>query len=462
MPGSTRRQGQLDPTSARIGACTFALASERCRQASPRGPPPMQRMESSVVSEGSGEPSLWRSVVEHRRRIVKSLLGLALLGVAAWMFRRNVVLIVSTEAVVMSDLVSVSAPIDGFLTYQDVDIGVAFSANRQLAKIENPLVDEAPVAALRAQRDSLQAEVATLRDGIAQMESMGTKLDARGRAYQVQRGVQLELQISQTEARLEAERARLVASKSQAERSQTLALDGLTSDQSLEEARRDEQIAVRTLEATQREIDGLRAAATGLRQGFNLADFSGMDRSYSSQRSDDVRLRVTDWHRQLAERTARLPVVEAELTTLQQQVERLQSASVALPQRGRIWSIESGDAVFVTRGTSLLKVLDCSRIRALAYVSERNYDRIAVGQSATVRLSGSKRAYPARVELRLGSPDARLSAAAAASVPIELRDRFAVMVGSTALKRDLSEACETGQNAEVVFEPAGHDGSAER
>src|SRR4249920_710124 len=48
-------------------------------------------------------------------RLLRSAVGIMLLGAAAWSIRKHVFLNVSTEAVITADLVSIATPIDGFV-----------------------------------------------------------------------------------------------------------------------------------------------------------------------------------------------------------------------------------------------------------------------------------------------------------------------------------------------------------
>jgi hypothetical protein len=109
--------------------------------------------------------------------------------------------------------------------------------------------------------------------------------------------------------------------------------------------------------------------------------------------------------------------------------------------------------VFVPRGAPIARLVDCSSLRVLAYVSAYKYNRIAVGDRAAIEVLPGRRRYAGTVAFRLGSSDLLLSVGTAVTIPANQRERFAIVVSSSEMAADLGDRCEIGQNAEVTFYP---------
>jgi len=232
---------------------------------------------------------------------------------------------------------------------------------------------------------------------------------------------------------------------------QLLAKEGLAAAQVEEDARRDLMVADKTLIGAHSQLDNLKATKESLKEGITLVDFSSTDRTYSSQRVDEVRLRLAQLSGDLAVKKAERAAVTAQLNAEQDYVASQSENRIRVAQRSRVWKLQAASGEFVSRGQPLFQLVDCTRPKVVAYLNERNYDRVRVGDPVTMRLAGRSDHFRGRVDLLLGGPDNLLGSERAMSLAPELRERFAVAISSPALTAELSSSCETGQNAEVEF-----------
>lgn len=83
-------------------------------------------------------------------RILKTSLGLILVGAATYYGHRAVFLTVSTEAVVTTEPLQIAAPIDGYFETM-LDPGQVLEKEAMLGKLVNPLADDTSVVELSAQ-----------------------------------------------------------------------------------------------------------------------------------------------------------------------------------------------------------------------------------------------------------------------------------------------------------------------
>jgi multidrug resistance efflux pump len=390
-----------------------------------------------------------------RARLQKSLIGLGLLAFAAWQFRRHAVLTISDQAVVSRDFIELAAPIEGFVRHDQMTEGRIFEADELVGSINDPLVDKSVATELRARLESLDGDIAALGAVIEQLGTLEGQFNSRSRSYRLRRETQTRLLLAQSEARIEAERARSRESAVRVARVEALAKAGLAPTQTVDEAKRDATVADKTLLMAERELDGLKNTLSGLEQGFtSLGDITPMDKPYSSQRGDDIALQLTRLRGELAEKRVQRPALAKQLETQQEQIDLLTSARLTAPSRARLWSVSAASGAFVPRGTSIAKLVDCRRLRIIAFLGEGGYDHVQTGDAAEIRVASTGQRYRGRVEMTLGSNDVRLPAQSAASIPPD-QYRYGVVVSSAEMAAATEKSCETGQNVEVTFMTSG-------
>jgi len=378
-----------------------------------------------------------------RARIVKSIAGALLLSLGVRYLWRNLYDVTSSYAVVSADSFSVASPIDGFVTYSNTAIGTIFASGQTLLQVDNTLVDKTQVAELEAQVVALDGEIEALRSIIGKLEGLGGQFSRRNRVYEERRGEQLAVLVSRAEAQVDADQAKYNEAQTRRSRAAKLAAAGVEPLQKSEEAERDVVVAERTLAASRYELDNLKMTMQSLRLGVSVSEFSSMDRAYSSQRVDDVNLQLTRLKGELAAKTASRAGATEELATRRTQLGKLSTAALKLDRRTRLKSVSSATGVFMTKGAALLTLIDCSRLYVKAYLTERQYARVRVGDAAEIRLRGADASYPGRIELLAGPLEVPPPATNALGLS-------AIVISSPALNSARADRCEPGQEAEVT------------
>lgn len=398
--------------------------------------------------------TLARAWSKYRPRLFRSAVGVALLFWAANVVRKHVIMAVSLDAVVTTDTVDVTAPIEGIVRRGPVKPGSLLDEGAELASVTNQLVDASPHNETRARLAALEGDVQSIEWLIAQLERINQSLAARGVKFQAQRSRQLELLAGELQANVSASQARLREAEARAARVQAMNREGVATLQAVEEAERDRAVAKESEAAAASQLDNARATLDALKDGLSLSDFSTADKSYSGQRQDEVLVALTRLRAEVNTKKTLRDALAAQLKTQVAQYERESSARVVTQHRSRLLSVDVGDGVYVTRGTKLGRLADCSRLRVMVYVNERSYNRLRVGDVATIEVGLDDAAFTGRVELLLGPPELRVSAQAAAGLSSDLRDRYAVLVESSDLTQALSGSCNVGQSAKVTFAPS--------
>ena len=409
--------------------------------------------EREPVRLPAGSLSAW--FVRERGRLVRTAIGVAFLMAAAVLVNRYLIRTMSSEASVSPTFISVAAPIDGYVEHGVESVGTVVEAGATIAVIKNPLVNRGPAAALAARVRSLAGDIEALGSVIEALDSLREGFANRGGAYQRQRLHQLDIMIAEAETRIEADQARERASASRLDRVQALRKAGLAPLQTEEEAKRDVTVAEQTLVASHRQLDNLKATSDSLKQGVMIGEFSTSDRSYSSQRVDEVKLRLSQIKGDVAVKKAELAAANEQLAVEEKTLALVSENQVKVAQRSRVWKIQAASGEYVSRGQALFQLIDCTRPHLIAYLNERNYNRVRVGDTVTIRLAGRSNRFAGKVELLLGGPENLLGPERAISLSPDLRERFGVAISSPELSAAAGPACEAGQNAAVEFMPRG-------
>jgi multidrug resistance efflux pump len=287
---------------------------------------------------------------------------------------------------------------------------------------------------------------------VVEYEQMGSAFLRRGNEFQQTRIKQLEIELTAAETRLQGNEARAQEAKSRLHRAETLGAENLASSQELEQSQRDNTVAQAELAAGERELENAREILSSQRRGLSLSDYSTNDKPYSAQRHDELEISLTRLREELAQAHSERAALTTQLAIQQERVDQLTKFSVAARQRSQLLSWSAGDGMYVIRGTPLLRLTDCTHVRVVAYVSERVYNRLRVGDAAEIQVGSDRKIYPGKVEVLLGPPEQRIPLSSSLNLPPELRERYAISILSSALGE--REQCDSGQSAEVKLQPA--------
>ncbi|HVY29593.1 MAG TPA: HlyD family efflux transporter periplasmic adaptor subunit [Polyangiaceae bacterium] len=403
-------------------------------------------INGDTFKEQARSEGLLQLAARNRIRLLKSGAGAALFSLGVWFGYQELVLTKSWDATVSSQFSDISASIDGYVELHVKGKGEAVDANHPLLAIDNPLLDRREAIELETKLAALDGEIAAANAAVDRLTRLSTQFEARGRSYLRQRSEQLELALSQSQARLDIQQARLTAAQAQLQRVEGLAKEGVASVQQVEDARRDASVAESMLTDATMTIELQRTSLSASKSGVTIGDYSSVDRSYSNQRADEVSLSLAQLSAQLAEKQTHRAALASGLADLNRQLDLQQHRDAAAPARSRVWAMLASNKQWVTRGQTLLRVMDCTRMHVLAYLSRRKFDSVRVGQAAQIELIATGRKFNGHVTLTMGKlPGPGLIE------PLAATENYAVLVESNELAVSLREACDTGQRAEVTF-----------
>jgi biotin carboxyl carrier protein len=378
------------------------------------------------------------------RRLAKGLFGVGVLGVGGWTMVDTYVGSEGAPAVINSEVLSVRAPRDGYVSLKAAKLGSMVRGGDEIGEL------------LPAGSDvdrTTKSNVATLNTQIASMEALVQTLREQTNAYHDARVKQLELEVLQSEGKVEAAKAEEKSKAAIRDRQEKLLAGGFTVKATLEAAREASNRAELEREAAEKEVETRKLELAAARQGTFVGDGYN-DSFYSRQRADEIALRLIDLKADLSRQQARLNALKDDETGTAANAE----GGVALHATGtgRIWTIAVNQGQFVRRGDTLLNIADCGRLFADASGAKREYAEVRRGEAASFHLDGQGSAWAGIVSWAGAAGQGILAEsrhlAFRAQTPEDARYSFMVTLDDTP---DLHRSCPVGAAGRVTFGGGG-------
>ena len=399
---------------------------------------------STPVGKGaSGSGRRWLG------RIVKTLIGIAVIVVVGVMPAQRLLQVSSVEAVLNAPLVTVRAPISSVVG----DVAGDLRAGRQvppkfpMVTINNSRADISRVVTYSDRLESLQYDQSSKAARLEAYRELESELQARVDTFTQNRILQLDARLEQAQARIEGAGAAFENAKAVRERASELRNKGITSLADLEAAQRDAVIAEQTVRQLRAERDELKIELAALNQGTFLGDDYN-DRPQSAQRLDEVRSTIASLSADLKAGDVQIDWAKKTLNEEKRRYGVESKAQLGSPIAGSIWQVLVATGENVEAGEPLFNVLDCSKLLATAVVSEAVYNSLVKGTPAAFRFREG--GDPLKGEVILLSGMATASSSLAITPAALTREAYRVTV-SLDNPYASQGVCAIGRTGRVVF-----------
>jgi len=386
-------------------------------------------------------------------RLFRLLLGLGLVAVAAWYGYLYLFNKVSIAGVVDAPLITLVSQIDGQVAGDMVGQGAAVKAGQPVATIVDDRVDNRTLMSLGRSLDAARSRLPALSENIAKLTAMKADLERRSREYQAALVDRLRHEIAQNEASLAAARIVERQAGEALQRGIPLIAHGNLSQAGYDDLSYAHQRAgaeVTRAEATlARSQWDLSAAKAGMLLGNNWSDVP-----YSTQRVDEVDIRIAGLRHDESSEVATITELEGEYAAEKERIDRLSQQRLTAPVDGVVWRTFVAPGAQVMHGTPLFEVIDCRHLYVEATTRERFFEALSPGQRVRVRLEGSDKKVAGSIRVIVG-PGASLDAASKLSVITHragTEAQLIVDINSGALPPAPGSTCNVGRSAKVYFE----------
>jgi multidrug resistance efflux pump len=383
------------------------------------------------------------------RRSLKTAAGLFVLFAVGWLPAMRYFESASVEAVVNARLVTIRAPIDGEVVGEattPLNVGMQIESGRILMRVVNRRADRSALNDLIRQIDVLEMERASLVGRVDSLRGFHALLLEQSKAFQAGRVLQLEARVAESNNTIAAATARRKEAVATLERVSALFQKGFQSRAALDKAVSDESAASEAENALRKRLLGVDIELEAARRGIFVGD-SYNDQPNSTQRATETGFRIRELEAELKAREDRLGRLTRQQTEELQRQADLSAADLSIPIRGRIWEVLTSPGEEIRHGQDLLRVLDCSAALVTTAVTEKVFNRLQLGDAASVQVAGISGTYEGKIIHLTGmaSPPENLAIQPASLA----RESWRVTVAVPNVK----EGCLVGRSSRVVFAP---------
>jgi len=395
-----------------------------------------------------------KDLLQHfvRSRMARLGLAFALIALSLWAFLPYVGYRIASSAFVNSELVRVAAPIAGQLSRDLPRKGTYIGQSSDVPLVETRSRDNRHLLLLTRQHAVAKERAALARTQLAEIAKSDQEFAERARIYR--EGVIARLGHERDEAK--AEQTGCLAEVHQrrdiGSRMNQLVKSGTASQIRGAEAMASVEATAARCAMVAERLRRLQTELVAAEKGVSLRDGAN-DAPYSVQQQDRLFLRRQELETRVLEETLQAEQIAAEMTIERERIDRLSHYDVALPANHVVWSVAASPGSTVSEGQTVLDLASCSRRFVAVELPEREFERIAVGAPAFVRLIGSSEWTEGRVRQVRGSAARADDRLLAALLPRPLPNSITVEVAlpDDPAHTDLSNYCNIGRLAEVRF-----------
>lgn len=379
-------------------------------------------------------------------RIVKTLIGLAVIAIVGIMPAQRLLQPSSVEAVVNAPLVTIRAPIDGVVggPANPLTVGQSVNTERTLLTISNPRVDTSRLTVMIDRLDRLRAEENSNQTRLAALEELRDVLRERVSVFAENRIAIIEARIETTEARLNSAVAsvtKMVGRSQAADSSDLVALSGDP----------DAVIAAEYVRELRSELSALTVERDALAKGIFVGD-SYNDRPQSAQRLDEVETQIVTLGAELEIARTQALWAQVAVSAERKRLAMQRETELRAPVAGEVWEVLAAPGENVIAGEPLLNIIDCSSPLVTAVVSEAVYNSLVRGTPAAFQFREGGDPVKGRVVLLSGMAAAPASYAI---TPAALtREAYRVTVALDDPQQGAAQGanrCAIGRTGRVVF-----------
>lgn len=367
--------------------------------------------------------------------------GAAVLVAMAFLADRFLIARADTAVMTGAPLV-LRAPVEGTLAGPALRPGQMLPAGGDVGTIRNALLDQARLSDLRAALAGAEAEAELLSARSAAAAAALAEAESASAAFREIRGAQMDARLAEAEAARASGAARLRVAEAQLSRFARLGQSGAASAASVDQARRDRDVAAADLAAAEARIVALSAERAGVERGIQVGADSG-DRTVSQQAADRIRREIAELAAARTAAAARVAALSAQVREEEIRTAQVGAHDLAAPVRARVLAVHAVAGEYVRPGQEIATLLDCGRPVAQASVPRGVFEGLSIGQPAVFREAGTGVRWQGQVVQLLSplQPDPSRPAADA--------DRFRAVVALDAAQA--RDACPSGTPGALTF-----------
>ena len=365
----------------------------------------------------------------------------------------RILTVASIKGVVNASILFVQSPIDGNVTTVGLKAGQTISKGEIIFQIRNERLDATNLSRVRSELEQSQASRDALEILVQQYGEQRKGLDSRLSGYLDANEENLTERLKEAKE----QKAKVVEGEAQAlrdfQRQKDLAAKGIDSKQAWEVAQLRWTQAVKERLASEAVVGRSQSGLNANVHGYLLDGYSGAP--YAQQRIDELDMRLSETKAKLAQEQKRHAALEKQVKAEESIAGTLSEATIRSPSLSLVQSVRTSKGSDVVKGTILCELVDCDNSYVEASVPEVGFDKIRLGEKATVYLYGNDRSIPGVViSVRgAGASSASNAEKSAALLNRTTPDSMIVNVSISAddLIKTFGSANQVGRTARIVL-----------
>jgi len=330
------------------------------------------------------------------RRSAKLGAALVLFGAACYALISAFGSVVSDNAVVSAYTVSVRTPIAGYVSGLHAKVGTPISTEAILAWVDEPRIDDQRRIDLINQLQHDRAELSAWEQERNQLTQQRTALLDRAAERNRSEVLYLNLQAAEAERQVRLREAARDYANRDRDRTEALGRTGNAAPAQVDKVRALADQADRDAEAALFRLAYLRVQAEAAGRGLLLENGSN-DVPYSSQRADEIAVRLAEIERQIAALSTAGQETATRLDAEQNRIALLRHADLNAPSSGILWKLGASEGEHLGANDVVAQLVNCDSVFVLAAIAQDRVPDVAVGGLARIRLSGENADRTGRV-----------------------------------------------------------------
>jgi len=361
--------------------------------------------------------------------------------------------LVVRNAVITAYLGDIRAPIDGSIEEINQPPGSLVVEGKPAMSLHNDRYSRSQLARLEVLRTEAQRELEHLRTSVASMRSLAEARRKEENGFEGAIERDLARQIEQAEADASARAADVKEASANRQRATSMHERGLLSPSEVEAAESAHERALAAESANRLLRRRLEQQREETRNNiYQIGEPEGI--LLTRQLAQQLNVDLIQLERQLLESETEFKVLEAEWAAADKAYQRSSQADIQLRPGLTVWNVYGTRGAWVTEGTLVMSVVDCSNLMADIAVDDATLELIEPGQKVRLRLFGTFDFLDARVVLVRGSAGLRDTPVLAAELQHrgERMGRVLVDVDERPYRGEPQESCGIGRTAYAEFE----------
>jgi len=334
------------------------------------------------------------------------------------------------------------APLSGTFSADPILPGQILAAQSSIGMVRDERSDTGRLLELGAQRQKLDSEILALQARLGDTDAEIIGAQGRSAAFREARLAQLRSRLAEAAENEAAATARLNEANATLRRSQRLSASGAVAVAELDGHVADQHVVERNVAAMHKRREALQAEYDAASHDVYSGD-AGTDRSVSQQLEDRLVSTRREFAAALDDRRRQRSAIDIELEQERAQLANRSTASLIVPRLARVAVVNAQPGEQVTRGQPIATLQDCASHQVMAEISERVFNRLALGDHAVFSGTGARETPRDGEVVRLLAPHSAGEGAAA-------QDRYFAEIQLVSLQD--ATRCDGPRPGRVSFE----------